>query len=121
MVLVFARDVDDGLVSLIGRVDALVKEIGEPKLRAFVVVLGDKSDELSAKLSEVATEKNLTIPLTIAKDGSKGPKKYHLDPAVKTTVLLYSQGAKVVEAFAFDAVEEADVEKVAKAARKAAG
>lgn len=108
----FARDVDDGLIGLIKRVDEIVGSGEVKKFKSFVVALGDK-DAFAEKLAKVAEENGIkNVPLTISVDGEAGPKKYKLDAESKTTILLYAKGKKIQEAWAVDTVGDAETDAV---------
>ena len=117
VVLIFARELNEGLTSLVKKVDAFVKENqGQKNMAAFVVFLEEDKTKLEPKLKELAEQEQLSIPLTIAIDGVQGPKSYKLHPDVKTTVLVYKE-KKVQANFALQKVEKEDVEKILAAAK----
>lgn len=100
------------MVGLIKRVDEMLSD--NKGMKAFVVALGDQA-AFEEKLAKIAEENGITnVPLTVAVDGSNGPKRYKLDKDTKTTVLYYSKKT-VKKAWALDEVTEADIEAVVKA------
>ncbi len=93
MVCVFARKTSEPLTSLVKKID---EKIGaNNKLKAFVVVLTERTDKTAAgdlkKLAEDAGIKN--IPLTLHQD-PVGPADYEIAKDADITVLLW-KGVKV--------------------------
>ena len=93
MVCVFARKTSEPLASLVKKID---EKIGEnKKLKAFVVVLTERTDKTAAgeikKLAEDAGIKN--VPLTLHQD-PVGPADYEIAKDADITVLMW-KGAKV--------------------------
>lgn len=116
-VLIFSKELNEGLTSLVKKIDVFVKENQEKEMAAFVVFLEEDRAKLEPKLKELAEKEQLLIPLTFAIDGAKGPKAYKLHQDVKTTVLVYKE-KKVNANFALQKVEKEDVEKILAAAKK---
>jgi len=115
-VLIFARQLDGPLTSLVKRVNSVVKAHEAAGLQALVVFLGKDLAALQPKLEAMAKKEALSIPLTTAVDAD-GPSSYKLDPSVQTQVLVYQQ--KTVQAsFSFGSPTEADVDAVVKATEK---
>ena len=99
MVCVFARKTSEPLASLVKKID---EKIGENnKLKAFVVVLTERTDKTTAadlkKLAEEAGIKN--VPLTLHQD-PVGPADYEIAKDADVTVLMW-KGVKVKANHAF--------------------
>ncbi len=99
MVCVFARKTSEPLASLVKKID---EKIGEGnKLKAFVVVLTERTDKTAAadlkKLAEEAGIKN--VPLTLHQDPG-GPADYEIAKDADVTVLMW-RGSKVKVNHAF--------------------
>ena len=86
--VVFTRSTGGHVRHLAKTVDKLVTDNKAKRLRAFVVLLGENSEANRAALAALAKDHNLTIPLTIAADGAKGPKGYTLPKDFDTLVLV---------------------------------
>ena len=93
MVCVFARKTSEPLTSLVKKIDEKIGENG--KLKAFVVVLTERTDKTAAgelkKLAEDAGIKN--VPLTLHQD-PVGPADYEIAKDADITVLMW-KGTKV--------------------------
>ena len=93
MVCVFARKTSEPLTSLVKKIDEKIGENG--KLKAFVVVLTERTDKSAAgelkKLAEDAGIKH--VPLTLHQD-PVGPADYEIAKDADITVLLW-KGVKV--------------------------
>ena len=99
MVCVFARKTSEPLASLVKKID---EKIGEnDKLKAFVVVLTERTDKTTAAdlktLAEEAGIKN--VPLTLHQD-PVGPPDYEIARDADITVLMW-RGIKVKANHAF--------------------
>jgi len=89
--MIFARDVDTNLVSLIKKIDSTTKE---DKTGSFVVFLSDDKN-LEKKLEEVAKKEGLK-QCVLSIDNPAGPKGYNVSEKADVTVVLYKD--RVVEA-----------------------
>lgn len=83
------------MTSLVKQVDAEVTKHEGKNMRGFVVFLSDDAEGLKPKLEELAEKQDISIPLTIAADGAKGPGGYELNPEATYTILMWA-GQKVV-------------------------
>lgn len=115
--MIFTRQLDGRLTSLVKEVDKFVKSRQPGEVQAFVTFLTDDASSLQPKLEEVAKKEGLRIPLTIAADGSNGPAAYKLDPATKITVIFYNHKT-VQENLSLDSPSDADIQTVLKTAGK---
>jgi hypothetical protein len=79
---------DDRLTRLVRAVDKFVADNKEKQMAGFVVLLDEKNEANEKKLTDLAAAEGLSIPLTIALEGPKGPKDYKLNPRVPLTVLV---------------------------------
>jgi hypothetical protein len=118
VVLIFAREIDKGVASLVKAVDEAHK--GSKSAGAFLVLMSKDQRAGEDKLKKLQTETGASIPLTVNKLGEKSPDGFEVNPAVKTTVLVYKE-RKVVNNFALDAVAEKDVKEIVEAAKKNMG
>jgi hypothetical protein len=109
--VVFAREITDGLTSLVKKLDAASAK--NKDLGTFVVFLGQEGD-LKDKLKDLAKEHNIqnTI-LTI--DNPAGPPKYKIAKDADVTVLFYTQKqVKANHAFKKGELKKSDVETIVK-------
>jgi hypothetical protein len=104
-VLVFARRIDDGLVSLIKRLDAFAKENAAKNVRATVVLLDDGKN-VAKDLAAIAEKNGIeNVPLTIADQLPNGPPAYKITKDVPFTVVVYNNKKKITDSFGFDALD----------------
>ena len=115
VVLIFTQKADDNLVSVVKAVDAVQKT----NEKLGTVVVGVSGVE-AADFEKIQTTHKLTTPLTVAVD-KDGPEKYTLNKDAAVTVLVYKEGGKVQNNFAFKTTKEAadKAKEIAEAAEKA--
>ena len=103
--MVFARNLNGPLSSLLKQLDAEVGKNKDSDLRSVAFFLTDDADATEAKLKELAEKQKLTenVPLTVV-EGVAGPPAWQINEAADLTVMLYTKG-KVVSYFAFKAGE----------------
>lgn len=87
VVNVFARNIDDSLVSLIKEVD---QKMGEnDKLKGFVTLITDDPDAAAADLKKLAEKNKIkNLPLTVFK-GNDGPTDYKIAKDSDVTVMMW--------------------------------
>ena len=113
MVLTFARALDDRLARLVRAIDKNVAANKDDRRAGFVVVLQDNNAENKNKVAAFAKKHEVSIPMTLALEGSKGPRAYKLHPDVPITVLAY-KGKRVKANVALAAAAPSDAEAQAK-------
>lgn len=111
VVMVFARDVDPNLTTLIKKVDEVTAKNTDKKMGSFAVFCTDAS-ELQGKLKELAKKENLS-KFTLSIDNPTGPAPYKIDKDADVTVVLYNK-SKVIANYAFKKgdLTSSDVEKI---------
>jgi len=107
---VFTRATDERLTGLVKAIDAFVSENKSQRMTGFVVLLAENNGENKAKLVALAKTHDISIPLTLAVEGAKGPGAYKLHPDVPVTVLA-AKSKKVEANFALAAAADADAQK----------
>ena len=109
--MIFAREIDDNLTSLVKKVDKATAANKSARMGSFVVFLGDKSG-LEDKLKALADKEGLkSTVLTI--DNPAGPKGYQVSKDADVTVVLYSkQNVKANYAFKKGELKAGDIEKI---------
>ncbi len=96
--MIFAREVNDNLTSLVKKIDAKTVKNGKKNMGSFVVFLSDKED-LDKQLKQIAEKQGLKeIVLTI--DNVSGPQGYDVAKDADVTVVMYNK-RKVEANFVF--------------------
>ncbi|MFN3153034.1 hypothetical protein [Bremerella sp.] len=95
-VVIFAREVNDSVTSLVQQIDRKVAENSDKKLSAFMVVVGENTDEIKPMLQRVQVAQHIkNTPLTVFNDKA-GPAGYDLDPTTQIQVMMWNDdGLKV--------------------------
>ncbi|MEZ0228340.1 MAG: hypothetical protein ACAI25_06920 [Planctomycetota bacterium] len=116
----FARKTDDDLASFVRKIDELVSKNKDKKACGTVIMLG-KKDAFSGALEKMAEKESLkSVPLTVAKDGETGPKKYHLGKET-FTIVVYGDDKKVTATFPVDKLDAKTQEEALAAFAKVLG
>jgi hypothetical protein len=92
--MVFARETNDNLISLVKKLDAATVDNKDKKMCSFICFLSDE-EGAEKKLKEVA-EKAGIKKLVFSIDNVAGPKGYNIAKEADVTVVLYN--ARKVEA-----------------------
>ena len=85
---VFTRTMEGHFPEIARAVEQFVAENRKQRAAGFVVLLGENTKTNREALVKVADDHKLSIPLTIALDGPKGPKSYNLNGEFDTLVLV---------------------------------
>lgn len=95
-VVIFAREVNDSVTSLVQQIDRKVAENADKKLSAFMVVVGDNTDEVKPTLQRVQVAQHIeNTPLTVFNE-KEGPAGYGLNPDTRIQVMMWNDdGLKV--------------------------
>jgi len=88
VIAIFAKDIDDDLISLISIVDAYTKKHEKKALSAYALFTEGDIKSLRPKLETISKNRKLTIPLTFA-DNKKEIEKLNLNSKVKYTIIVY--------------------------------
>jgi hypothetical protein len=109
--MIFAREITDGLTSLVKKIDAATDKNSDCRMGSFVVFCSDE-EGLEKKLKDLADkEKFKHIVLTI--DNPAGPKNYEIAKDAEVTVVLYTQqNVKANYAFKKGELKDADINKI---------
>ena len=114
--VVFTRDLDKALASLVKDIEKTVK--GSKKGVSFVVHMDDDTKGSAEKLKAFAKANGLSkVALTTNKSGKKSPAGYKINDKVKYTILLYEK-KKVVKNFALNKIDDASRKKIVAATQK---
>lgn len=101
-VLVSVRKINQQVERLLAAVDRTVDSHRAEGLRGFAIFLpADAKDlkELPARLTTLARDRNLSLPLTIPVESATGPASLKLPDDVQTTVLFYVDKKIVARSF----------------------
>jgi hypothetical protein len=109
--MIFAREINDGLTSLVKKLDDATDKHSDCRMGSFVVFCNDE-EGLDKKLKALADKEKLKhIVLTI--DNPAGPKSYEIAKDAEVTVVLYTKhNVKVNHAFKKGELKASDVEKI---------
>ena len=109
--MIFARDIDGDLTSLVKQIDKATADNKAKKMGSFVVFLSDDKD-LEGKLKELAEKEGLKN-IVLSVDNIAGPKGYKVEKDAAITVVFYNKReVKVNHAFAKGAMKTEDVKKI---------
>lgn len=110
--MIFAREVNDSLTSLVKKLDAEVAKQGKKKMAALVIILSDDASGVEASLKDLASKHNIkNVSLAIESPAGPGPYKIAKDAAF--TCILYKQHKVLVNhAFGKGEFDDKGVEKV---------
>lgn len=97
--IVFAREINPGLTSLVKKLEQATADYSDCKMGAFVVLLSD-DDQMEGKLKELA-EKEKFKKLVLTLDSPQGPPKYKIAKDADVTVILYEK-KQVKKNFAYE-------------------
>ena len=101
-VLVSIRKIDRQVEHLLAAVDRTVDSHRAEGLRGFAIFLpadAKNLKELPARLTTLARDRNLSLPLTIPVESTTGPASLKLPDDVQTTVLFYVDKKIVARSF----------------------
>ncbi|HEY7422688.1 MAG TPA: hypothetical protein VH682_00375 [Gemmataceae bacterium] len=109
--MIFAREINDGLTSLVKKIDEATDKHSSCRMGSFVVFCSD-DEGLRKKLEALAKKEKLKhIVLTI--DNPAGPERYNIAKDADVTVVLYTkQNVKVNYAFKKDKMTEKDIDRI---------
>jgi HrpA-like RNA helicase len=109
--VIFARDVNGDLTSLVKQIDKATAENKSKKMGSFVVFLTDDKD-LEEKLKELA-EKEGIKKTVLTMDNIAGPTRYKIEKDADVTVVFYNaRTVKANHAFKKGELNAENVKKV---------
>jgi hypothetical protein len=109
--MIFARDLNDSVTSLIKKIDTSTVEHADAKMGSFVVFLKD-DEELQKKAKEMA-EKEKIKKTVLSVDNPAGPNGYKVSKDAEVTVVLYTaHTVKANYAFGKGELDDKGIEKV---------
>jgi hypothetical protein len=112
VVMIFTREINDPLTSLVKKVDEINKEKGR-KMGSFVVMLSD--DEDMQKTLKHFAEKEKLEKTALTLDNPSGPPDYGINKKADVTVVLYvHKKVKVNRAYKKGEFKMENVEEILK-------
>src|SRR5262245_48474639 len=112
--MIFAREINDTLTSLVKKVDAETAKNTKAKMGSFIVFCNDdeKMEDNLKKLAEKEKLKKLVLTLV---DKKSGPEEYDLHKDAEITVVLYvNRSVKSQFAYKKGEFKDKDVEAIMK-------
>jgi hypothetical protein len=109
--MIFAREINDGLTSLVKKIDEATDKHSGCRMGSFVVFCSDE-EGLRKKLESLAEKEKLkNIVLTI--DNPAGPERYNIAKNADVTVVLYTKSkVKVNYAFKKGEMTDKDIDRI---------
>lgn len=99
--MVFARNADDNLASLVKQLDKLVAENSGKRMKAVVHLIGDNKTELEETAKAFSDKVDLkNVPMTVPTEYENGPANWGLSAQADLTVFMY-KGKTVTSNHAF--------------------
>jgi pantothenate kinase len=114
--MIFARNIDSSLTSLVKKIDAATKTNSSAKMGSFVVFLANEDDamKMETSLPEYAKKEKIKS-LVFAIDNVAGPQAYNIAKDAEVTVVLYNKRTvKANYAFRKGELNEKAVEAIIK-------
>ena len=110
--MIFAREISDGLTSLVKKIDDATAKNSKARMGSFVVVCND-DEKLEGKLKDLAKKEDLKKCVLTLVDRKAGPGGYTLHPDADVTVVLYNK-RKTQAQFAYKKGElkDKDIEEI---------
>lgn len=110
--MIFAREVSDGLTSLVKKIDAETAKHADAGMGSFVVFCTNESDELVARLKALAKKEGLKHTV-LSIDSVPGPEGFEVAKDADVTVVLYHKHVvKANHAFKKGELNAAATEKI---------
>jgi hypothetical protein len=110
-ILIFARDVNDPVATLVKKLDPVVAKHRNQYLSAALIVLSDK-EGAEKTLKDLAARQNIKN-VSLAVDNPAGPEKYKIARDAEVTVILYeAHKVKANHAFKKGQLNDQAIEKI---------
>lgn len=104
VVMVFFRDVIEGVPKLLKELDTYIDQQRAVGLRGFAVLLSENQRNAVSQLQTLSFDHQLSLPLAVASTQLDAPSSQNLHPDAAVTVVLYHDQT-VVKSHAFRASE----------------
>ena len=101
-VMVFTRSTDPKVAELVSKLDKAIVKHEDAKLRAFVNVMGDSKEDVTASAKKFAAKSGAkNIPFVLPNEYENGPDNYGINAKAEVTVVMaVNKGVKASHAFA---------------------
>jgi tagatose-1,6-bisphosphate aldolase len=110
--MIFAREITDGLTSLVKKIDAATVKNSGARMGSFVVLLSD-DDDAEQKLKDVVAKQGIKKCVLTLMASPAGPRGYNIARDADITVVLYTRKqVKVNYAFKKGEMKQADIAKI---------
>jgi hypothetical protein len=110
--MIFAREVSDGLTSLVKKVDETTVKNSGARMGSFVVFCND-AEGLEKQLKGLAAKEKLKKCVLTIVDRKAGPSGYTINPEADVTVVLYvNKTVKANHAFKKGEMKDKEIEKI---------
>lgn len=88
--MIFTRKIDDGLASLVKKLDAVVADNQDKNMAALVNFVGEDADALQAAAAEFGKQHEIAnTVLAVPKEHANGPGRYGIPAETSLAVILY--------------------------------
>jgi len=110
--MVFARDIDEPLTKLLGKLDAAVVKHAKQEMGGFAVFVSD-DEKLESRLQKAAEQAALK-KVVLAVEAPPGPtKEYKVSPQAAVTVIFYNEHeVRANHAFRPGELDDAAIERI---------
>lgn len=113
-VMVFTRSTDAKVIEFVKALDKAIAKNADAKLTAFVNIMGEDKDELSAAAKKMAeTSKVTQIPFVVPNEFENGPDNYGISPKAAITIVMANE-SKVRGSVAVADIKDLKTEAVIK-------
>jgi hypothetical protein len=110
--MIFAREINDGLTSLVKKIDEATDKNSGCKMGSFVVFCSD-DEGLEKKLKALAKKEKLKHIVLTTLSNRDGPKGYKIAKDADVTVVLYTDRVvKVNHAFKKGQMKAKDIDQI---------
>lgn len=113
-VAVFARKVNDNVVSLVKQLDAAMEKHEKRNMHAYLTLLGPK-EQVTEQAKEFAAKYEISrLPIVVPADSDRGPADLLLNPEIDVTVMVLHWNTEVAANFAVraDDIDEEWIKRV---------
>ena len=111
-VMVFTRSSDKNVAKLVTALDSAIGKNAEKELKAFVNLLGEDKEALSATAKKFAKKNKVeNVPVVVPNEFENGPENYGINPKADVTI-IFAEGGKVKANHAVAAAKDLNVKAV---------
>ena len=112
--MIFAKEISDGLTSLVKKLDQAAVKNADARMGSFVVLCND-DEGAEKKLKDLAKKEKLKKVVLTLMDNKSGPEGYNVHKDAAVTVVLYvDKTVKANYAFKKGEMKGKDIDKIVK-------